>query len=712
MGTRKLWQWGVLVGGIALSWVNPEKAHAQADTLSPQELVTRCFQSLADIRLPFNDVRRAGINTQAKALELCDLLIDSPNLNLQNGGIQSANSRIRLQEAKDLVRRFHQYHETFFKSDKFQHVFNEFGYTKMLHDTGAPAAYFTLATFGPGSDYSRAVTESSALQVIRAGSSTSPYGNLLRDPNGNAQSLTRYIGSEVYGTDRGLFSGIRLISNPSSFVASGGVPPTSEQASNFDSWAFRPSQAVSQGWTPLWKNSLGGGFMGDPSFLLLNSGMPIDQVSNGSMTLPRRWSREVMNTALCRNGPYLKSTAPTLQLAPAGDVSNHPQRPPFRGLPGCMQCHSTMDPLAIGIKNLRVLEFSERLPAAPANSVIAPETTVFYPVMFRVQSNQVVSSSPSLPNSFVWPAPASGTANFHRSRVHGRFTYTSAWDGNQVSQTFDANPQQSDQLASLGSLLRNSQDYYLCGTIRYFEMLSGVKIPLESESLPDLSPSTPAYEKKIWADLRPVAQQFLSHKNSKTLLKQLLRTPQFLSRSWGRKVPSNWVRVSSILPKSGSAAGNTPVVISGANFGSGTSVRIGGVPCSITSMNGQEIQCLTGPRESGTFSVDVQKGNQLDVLPNAFDYVPAISYTSIKNNIFVPKCMGCHANTHPNLTNHSVLINPVNGLVNTANPAQSGLYLRVSGNSVGTQMPMGAPALSQQEMNSILSWIQSGAPNN
>ncbi len=708
MTTRKAFYWGVILGLIgSMGWTSDE-ARAQADNLSPQELVTRCFQSLADIRLPFNDVRRAGISTQAQALELCDLLIDAPNLNLQNGGIQSANSRIRLQEAKDLVRRFHQYHETFFKSDKFQHVFNEFGYTKMLHDTGAPAAYFTLATFAPGSEYSRAVTESSALQVLRAGSATSPYGNLFRDPNGNAQSLTRYIGSEVYGTDRGLFSGIRIISSPSSLVASGGVPPTSEQASNFDSWAFRPSQAVTQGWSPLWKNTLGGGFMGDPSFLLLNSGMPIDQTSNGSMTLPRRWSREVMNAALCRNGPYLKSTAPTLAL----DRSTHAQRPPFREPTGCLQCHSTMDPLAIGIKNLRVVEFSERLPAAPANSLIAPETTLFYPMIYRIQANQVLSSQPSLPNSFFWPAPASGVTNFHRSRVHGRFTYTSAWDGNQVSQTFDANPQQTDQLTSLGNLFRNSQDYYLCGTIRYFEMLSGVKIPLESESLPDLSPSTPAYEKKIWADLRPLAQQFLSHKNSKTLLKQLLRTPQFLSRSWGRKVPANWVRVSSILPKSGPVTGNTPVVISGANFGSGTSVRIGGVPCSITSINGQEIQCLTGPRESGTFSVDVQKGNQLDVLPNAFDYIPANSYTSIKNNIFGPKCMGCHQSTHPNLNNHSVLTNPAHGLVNTANPTQSVLYLRLSGSSVGDQMPMGAPALSQQEINTILSWIQNGALNN
>jgi hypothetical protein len=58
------------------------------------------------------------------------------------------------------------------------------------------------------------------------------------------------------------------------------------------------------------------------------------------------------------------------------------------------------------------------------------------------------------------------------------------------------------------------------------------------------------------------------------------------------------------------------------------------------------------------------------------------------------------------------LTNPANGLVNTANPAQSGLYLRVSGSSVGTQMPMGGQPLSQQEMSSILNWIQSGAPNN
>jgi hypothetical protein len=369
-----------------------------------------------------------------------------------------------------------------------------------------------------------------------------------------------------------------------------------------------------------------------------------------------------------------------------------------------------MDPLAIGIKNLRVSEVNENLAAAPANSTIAPEQSVFYPMIYRVQSQLILGASQSLPNSFVWPQPASGVTNFHRSRVHGRLTYTSAWDGNQVSQTFDANPQLPDQLGSLGQMFRNSPDYYLCGTLRYFELLAGVKIPLESENLPDLSPSTPAYEKQLWLNLRPLAQQFASHKNSKLLLKDLIRTSTFLSRSWGRKPAPSWIRVSSILPASGSASGNTPVVVSGANFGSGTSVKIGGVPCAITSMNTHEIQCLTGPRTSGTFSVDVQKGNQLDVLPNSYTYVPANSYTSIKQNIFVPKCMSCHQSTSPNLTQHSLLM--ASGVIDTQNPTQSQLYLRISGNTAGTQMPMGAPALSPQEISTILSWIQNGAPNN
>jgi hypothetical protein len=702
---RRLWASGWIT--FALGSFTPEHAWAQADALSPQELVTRCFLSLADIRLPFNDVRRADIQSQAKALELCDALIDAPRLNLTAGSIQSNQSRIRTQEAKDLIRRFHQFHETFFKSDKYEHVYNEFGYTKLVQDTGVPAAYFTLGTFSPVSDYSLAVTEPSALQVIRGGTAASRAGNLVRNPTTNPDSLTRYIGSEVFGADRGLFSGIKRITAPSTQVSSGGVPPANEASATFPPWQYKPSQVVAEGWSPLWRNTLGGGFMGDPSFLLLNSGMPIDKTSNGSMTLPRRWSREVMNAAFCRNGPYLK-----LGQIPQGDLSNAAGRPPFRTdqPSGCMQCHSTMDPMAIGIKNLRISEVSENLAAAPSGTWIAPEQNIFYPVLYRLQAGQILSPSNALPNAFTWPAPASGITNFHKSRVHGRLTFTNS-DGNLFSQTFDANPQNSDQLNQLGSLIRNSGDYYLCGAIRYFELLSGVRISLESESLPELSASTSAYEKKVFQDLKPLAQQFASTRNTRELLKQLIRTPQFTSRSWGRKTPSNWVRVSSVQPNSGPSGGGIQVVITGANFGAGTTVRIGGSNCAINYQTSQEIRCITGPRAAATVSVDVQKGTQLDVLPNAFTYITAPTYTEIKNNIFNVSCTGCHnANGQsPNLAgNHATLM--ASGVIDVANPAQSMLYRRVTGNGVDPMPPGGG--LGEQQKQSILLWIQSGAPNN
>jgi hypothetical protein len=701
MGIRQAWQWCGVVVGIACFGLSAERAHAQADPLSPQELVTRCFQSLADIRLPFNDSRRAGITTQTQALALCDALIDAPRLNLQSGSIQSQNPRIKLQEAKDLIRRFQQFHETYFKSDKYEHVFNEDGITRTLHDTGVPAAYFTLATFAPGPDYSRAVTEPQALEIIRGGSSTSRSGNLLR----NSTPLTRYLGSEVLGTDRGLFSGIRMISSPASQVSSGGVPPANEAGTGFPTYQIRPSTLVASGWSPMWKNSLGGGFLGDPSFLLLNTGMPNGQVSNGSMVLPRRWSREVMHAAFCRNGPYLKGGSPTLTT----DVSSNPSAPPFRGLSGCMQCHSTMDPLAIGIKNLRIDDMNENYPAAPPGTTASGPGSVFYPTLFRIQSGSVLPASNSLPNSFSWPVPASGVTNFHRSRVHGRLTYTSAWSGNEVTQSFDANPAVTDQLTQLGQLIRSSQDFYLCGTLRYFELLSGVKLQLESESLPELPASATAYEKKLWTDLRLLSSNFLSHRNPKEVLKQLVRTPQFISRSWGRKTPSSWVRVTSILPKSGPSTGNQNVTLSGANFGTGTTVRIGGAPCAITSRTPQEIQCTTGPRNSGLVSVDVQKGTQLDVLPNGYSYHPSDTYSSIYQNIIHTRCLGCHQAPPVNFTSYQTLMG--SQVINLQNPTASKIYQRISSGDPDFRMPQGGE-LQPGEIASILSWIQKGAPNN
>ena len=101
--------------------------------------------------------------------------------------------------------------------------------------------------------------------------------------------------------------------------------------------------------------------------------------------------------------------------------------------------------------------------------------------------------------------------------------------------------------------------------------------------------------------------------------------------------------------------------------------------------------------------------------------------SSIQANIFTPKCAipGCHVPggggpmslqagaSFNNLVNvNSVTSNPAGVRVVPNNAANSILYLRVSGNTRGAQMPTTGQKLSATELTAIQTWINNGAQNN
>ena len=97
------------------------------------------------------------------------------------------------------------------------------------------------------------------------------------------------------------------------------------------------------------------------------------------------------------------------------------------------------------------------------------------------------------------------------------------------------------------------------------------------------------------------------------------------------------------------------------------------------------------------------------------DELGDISFSKGVMPIFNQSCnyQGCHAtgDVYPDLSpenGYEEIIS--NGLVNTANPDLSVLYLRLIGNSAGDPMPPGGK-LATREINVIRAWITNGAPN-
>lgn len=107
----------------------------------------------------------------------------------------------------------------------------------------------------------------------------------------------------------------------------------------------------------------------------------------------------------------------------------------------------------------------------------------------------------------------------------------------------------------------------------------------------------------------------------------------------------------------------------------------------------------------------------------------AVTLTQIQNQVFTPTCarIGCHDNisrqagmalvagqARANIVNVSSSQQPVLNRVEPGSAEASYLVHKIRGDSsiTGSRMPISAAALSQAQIDGIIEWINSGAPNN
>jgi mono/diheme cytochrome c family protein len=81
-------------------------------------------------------------------------------------------------------------------------------------------------------------------------------------------------------------------------------------------------------------------------------------------------------------------------------------------------------------------------------------------------------------------------------------------------------------------------------------------------------------------------------------------------------------------------------------------------------------------------------------------------YSELEQNIFQPKCLGCHSSGVPNLSSYDTLM--AGGKVVAGNPAASILYQQLEAGL----MPTSGSPLSSIEIKAVYDWIANGALNN
>ncbi len=321
--------------------------NVSAAELNPQELVTRCFSALGNIRLSNFDARRAQVQNMDQAYALCDSLIDAPTIAVGTGSgdvnqrvapvskdggtgtqvnatgwVSSSRSNITVDEAREVARQFHDFHRTFFSRDNYEKMFEaERGNTRQIFDPSAPAAYFTSAIFMSGGDYSKAVTEASDLRILRSSGAADQWGNARLEGSSPQNRLRGFDGNSYFNpsenpvanesmfrqyftipVDRGDFMGIKREANPvSAWLNSDHLPKYNWNKRGFATYFLNITQPRGSG-----RISKGGGFIGNSSFLLLNLGATDESYVFDFVTkLPRTWANEVMKVAYCRMPPYL-----------------------------------------------------------------------------------------------------------------------------------------------------------------------------------------------------------------------------------------------------------------------------------------------------------------------------------------------------------------------------------------------------------------------
>ena len=241
-----------------------------------------------------------------------------------------ANNQIRPKNnhfQKQVLKTFHSLHTSWFFNKTMPNTGNNVQglANKAIFDTSLPAAYFTKALFDDGFSHSDILTNSNRL-------------TLIRENQNIKQAKVRRKGQNVKKSDFIFTSHFSLAGNGILL----GIDETTYQESPYQ---FLQNEEKKKGQLDL-HYSFGGGLLGSQEYLLMNVDEDKKFKANGALKMPRKWARSFYHDMLCRELPVVHEEDTEGYVVATSDVE-------FRKLPGCVQCHVTMDRAASTLRNFR-----------------------------------------------------------------------------------------------------------------------------------------------------------------------------------------------------------------------------------------------------------------------------------------------------------------------------------------------------------------------
>lgn len=440
---------------------------AKGQTLSEGALFNRCYSHLTGHPVPIGNAQMAQVKAGTlKALDACSAILDKTDLDVSGPLVNRGDL-----EARRVLSNFNSFHRSWFSAntvEQIQDFNNEISNgTTDIYDSTEPALAITRAVFMRGARYSEVMTYDAGLHAIREQNEAvrSYFGWTVNFPGrrtyGNNtildQNIINYRGPAGFtgGSDGSILLGMPKIEvgdlvgirRKTEFFA---VPNVSLEPLGRD---FRGSDQPALSYNYNFYQTMGGGVLGMPIYILLNYGQARAVHSDGALKLPRRWAQTNMQSFMCASLPALRESDVAQFVVGNSSV-------PFRNSTSCVMCHANLDQMASTLRNT-VMGNSDFAQLSLTGA--GAKTALMLPRYHADLGAYTAWSSEPVPN-------------YHRTAPTGKL-YFRSMTGELVNRSVN-------NVAEMGQAMAETKDLYYCAAKRYFEYFTGISVSMYDRTNP------------------------------------------------------------------------------------------------------------------------------------------------------------------------------------------------------------------------------------
>jgi hypothetical protein len=210
----------------------------------------------------------------------------------------------------------------------------------------------------------------------------------------------------------------------------------------------------------------GGGILGSQTFFRNNANMVRGKFANGYEDINRRIASKIFEDLLCHE-------MPTLTLADIKSEVNPKSPYTFQQGSTCMQCHSSMDNLAFGYRNLYMNQTASGTAALKIGL-----------------GNVPVLKIPVVPGDAFFAAQQSNGKLHYRELIEPK-----SYSRKLVNLNFSS-------LQDMGEELADQNDFYRCAAKRYYRFFTGINVSLAQKASTRLERDNQNYVLDLAAKLK------------------------------------------------------------------------------------------------------------------------------------------------------------------------------------------------------------------